>query len=115
MAALLYFNNVGDIGFSDPLVWKGPIVCGSSTTPIRRNGSPMNTQIGMRGTTNLDYLVGDTTCSWANAYPFPLITTLFPVAPPACRQALHSTSAPAAARHHEPGLSYRDGVRRREW
>ncbi len=37
-------------------------------------------QIGLRGTTNLDYTaLGDTTCNWANAYPYPSIATHFPV------------------------------------
>lgn len=74
-----YFNNVGDISFQIHL-YEGTNCVRFIYDSNTLNGSPMNTQIGMRGTTNLDYLVlGDTTCSWANAYPFPLITTLFPV------------------------------------
>lgn len=42
--------------------------------------NPLQTQIGLRGTSNLDYLVlGDTSCNWASAYPFSSITTQFPV------------------------------------
>ncbi|HRH64689.1 MAG TPA: T9SS type A sorting domain-containing protein [Bacteroidia bacterium] len=42
--------------------------------------NPLNTQIGMRGTTNADFIaLGDTVCNWANAYPYPSITTMFPV------------------------------------
>ena len=38
------------------------------------------TQIGLRGTSSSDFIVlGDTTCNWADAYPFPTITTTFPI------------------------------------
>lgn len=40
----------------------------------------LQTQIGLRGTSAADFLVlGDTTCNWADAYPFPTITTTFPI------------------------------------
>jgi uncharacterized repeat protein (TIGR01451 family) len=42
--------------------------------------SPFNTQIGLKGDSNLDYIaLGDTSCNWANAYPYPSINTLFPI------------------------------------
>ena len=42
--------------------------------------APLNTQIGIRGTTIADYIaLGDTPCNWANAYPYPAVTTTFPV------------------------------------
>lgn len=42
--------------------------------------TPLITQIGLRGTTNADFIaLGDTSCNWANAYPYPSITTSFPV------------------------------------
>lgn len=42
--------------------------------------SNLQTQIGLRGTSALDYIVlGDTSCNWADAYPYPAITTSFPV------------------------------------
>jgi len=44
------------------------------------SSNPMQTQIGLRGTSNTDFIVlGDSTCNWANAYPYPSITTQFPV------------------------------------
>jgi|694.fasta_scaffold55925_5 uncharacterized repeat protein (TIGR01451 family) len=43
-------------------------------------GNPLNTQIGIRGSNNLDFIaLGDTACSWAYAFPFALNTTLFPI------------------------------------
>ncbi len=43
-------------------------------------GNPMNTQIGLRGSNTLDFIaLGDTSCSWAFAYPYPSINTNFPV------------------------------------
>lgn len=43
-------------------------------------GQPMGTQIGMRGSTVQDFVaLGDTSCSWAFAYPFPSSNTFFPV------------------------------------
>lgn len=42
--------------------------------------NPMQTQIGLRGSNNTDFIVlGDSTCNWANAYPYPNITTQFPI------------------------------------
>ncbi len=42
--------------------------------------NPLQTQIGLRGTANTDYIaLGDTTCNWANGYPYPSINTHFPV------------------------------------
>ena len=40
----------------------------------------LQTQIGLRGNSNADFIVlGDTTCNWATAYPFTSISTQFPV------------------------------------
>jgi uncharacterized repeat protein (TIGR01451 family) len=42
--------------------------------------NPLNTQIGMRGDTLSDFIaLGDTSCNWASAYPFPSVNTAFPV------------------------------------
>jgi uncharacterized repeat protein (TIGR01451 family) len=44
------------------------------------SSNPLQTQIGLRGTSSADYLVlGDSTCNWATAYPYPTINTQFPV------------------------------------
>jgi uncharacterized repeat protein (TIGR01451 family) len=79
-----YFNNNSDISFQLQL-YEGTNCIRFIYDSNILTATPLNTQIGMRGTTNLDFLVlGDTTCSWANAYPFPLITTLFPVSTSCC-------------------------------
>ncbi len=74
-----YFGNSGDVSFQ---LWMNEgsncirFVYGNNALTT----TPLITQIGLRGTTNLDYLVlGDTACNWANAYPYPSIATQFPV------------------------------------
>lgn len=74
-----YFAGQGDINFQIQLHETSnciKFVYGANTLLT----NPLNTQIGLRGSNNLDFLVlGDTVCSWANAYPYPSISTLFPV------------------------------------
>lgn len=42
--------------------------------------TPLHTQIGLRGDTITDFIaLGDTSCNWASAYPYPSINTNFPV------------------------------------
>ncbi|MBK8847346.1 MAG: T9SS type A sorting domain-containing protein [Bacteroidetes bacterium] len=74
-----YFAGQADINFQIKLYeTSNCIKFVYGTTTLLTN--PLNTQIGLRGSNNLDFLVlGDTVCSWANAFPYPLITTLFPV------------------------------------
>ncbi len=74
-----YYPNSGDLNFQ---IWlyenSGGIrfVYGANTYI----SSAAQIQIGLRGTTNMDYqALGDTTCNWANAYPFPSIATHFPI------------------------------------
>lgn len=74
-----YFINQGDINFQ---IWlhEGSncirFIYGNNVLV----SNPLTTQIGLRGMNNQDFLVlGDTSCNWASAYPFPLITTSFPV------------------------------------
>lgn len=74
-----YFGGQGDLNFQ---VWLY-----ESSNCIRfvygannLMSNPLQTQIGLRGTTNLDFIaLGDTACNWANAYPYAAITTTFPV------------------------------------
>ncbi|HRC33638.1 MAG TPA: T9SS type A sorting domain-containing protein, partial [Bacteroidia bacterium] len=74
-----YFAGQGDINFQIRLYESSnciSFVYGANT--LVQN--PLQTQIGLRGTTNLDFVVlGDTSCNWASAYPYPTITTYFPV------------------------------------
>ncbi|MEO8149277.1 MAG: T9SS type A sorting domain-containing protein [Bacteroidia bacterium] len=74
-----YFNLTGDFNFQ---VWLYETsnciryVYGTNNIGV----APMQTQIGLRGDSISDFLVlGDTTCNWANAYPFTSINTTFPV------------------------------------
>ena len=73
-----YFPNQGDISFQ---IWLNEsnncikFVYGANTYV-----NPYNVQIGIKGSTNLDFIaLGDTACSWANAQPFAAINTSFPV------------------------------------
>ena len=74
-----YFGNSGDVSFQ---LWleEGSncirFIYGNNVL----TSTPLNTQIGLRGSTNQDFLVlGDTACNWANAYPYTSISTIFPV------------------------------------
>ncbi len=74
-----YFYNNGDLSFQIQLYETSNcirFVYGTNTIL----SAPYNTQIGLRGDSNLDYIVlGDSTCNWANAYPYPSIQTYFPI------------------------------------
>ncbi len=74
-----YFYNNGDLSFQIQLYENSNcirFVYGNNTIL----NTPYNTQIGLRGASNLDYIVlGDTTCNWANAYPFSSLSTPFPI------------------------------------
>lgn len=74
-----YFGNSGDISFQLRMYETSnciQFVYGANSYVA----TPLQTQIGMRGTNNLDFIaLGDSTCNWANAYPYPSITTKFPV------------------------------------
>ena len=74
-----YFGNNGDVSFQLKMYESSNcirFIYGSNTLTT----NPLMTQIGLRGSTNLDHQVlGDTSCNWANAYPFPTINTTFPV------------------------------------
>jgi uncharacterized repeat protein (TIGR01451 family) len=74
-----YFGNSGDVSFQ---IWMHEgsncirFVYGNNSLTT----NPLSTQIGLRGSNNQDFIVlGDTACNWANAYPYPAITTTFPV------------------------------------
>ncbi len=74
-----YFGNSGDVSFQ---IWMYEttncikFIYGANNYAA----APFQTQIGIRGDTISDFIVlGDTTCNWANAYPFPTITTYFPI------------------------------------
>lgn len=74
-----YFGNSGDVNFQ-LWMYEGSncmkFVYGNNTLTT----NPLMTQIGLRGSSNLDFQVlGDTACNWANAYPYPSISTIFPV------------------------------------
>ncbi len=74
-----YFGNTGDVNFQ-LWMYEGSncirYVYGNNTL----TSTPLMTQIGLRGSSNVDYqALGDTACNWANAYPYPSISTLFPV------------------------------------
>ncbi len=74
-----YFGNSGDVSFQLMMYESSNcirFIYGSNALTT----NPLMTQIGLRGSTILDYkILGDTACNWANAYPFPAITTTFPV------------------------------------
>lgn len=75
-----YFgSNIGDLNFQIRLHETSnciSFVYGANTYSTNN----FQTQIGLRGTTSADFIVlGDTTCNWADAYPFPTITTTFPI------------------------------------
>ena len=63
----------------------------------------LNTQIGLRGASNADYSVlGDSTCNWATAYPYPAINTYFPVST--------SCSMPSGFAFHFGACGFSPGV-----
>lgn len=74
-----YFGNNGDVSFQ---LW---MYEGSNCIKFIYGANsyvntPLQTQIGVRGDTITDFIVlGDTACNWANAFPYPSITTKFPV------------------------------------
>lgn len=74
-----YFGNNGDVSFQ---LW---MYEGSNCIKFIYGANsyvtaPLQTQIGLRGDTISDFIVlGDTACNWANAFPYPNITTKFPV------------------------------------
>jgi len=73
-----YFPNQGDVSFQ---IWLNETTnCIKFVYDANTYNSPHNVQIGLKGSTNLDFIaLGDTACSWANAYPFSAINTIFPV------------------------------------
>jgi uncharacterized repeat protein (TIGR01451 family) len=73
-----YFPNQGDISFQ---IWLYESTnCVKFVYGANTYNSPYAVQIGLKGSTNLDFIaLGDTACSWANAQPFPAINTNFPV------------------------------------
>ncbi|MEI8202236.1 MAG: T9SS type A sorting domain-containing protein [Bacteroidota bacterium] len=74
-----YFVTNGDLNFQIQLYETSNcirFVYGTNTILT----TPYNTQIGLRGDSNLDYIaLGDSTCNWANAYPYPSISSIFPI------------------------------------
>ncbi|HYV93684.1 MAG TPA: hypothetical protein VE978_18055, partial [Chitinophagales bacterium] len=74
-----YFGGNGDINFQIWLYESSNcirFVYGANTFL----SNPLQTQIGLRGTSDTDFnVLGDTVCNWASAYPFPALNTTFPV------------------------------------
>jgi uncharacterized repeat protein (TIGR01451 family) len=73
-----YFGSQGDMSFQ---IWlQETSNCIKFVYDANTYLNPHTVQIGLKGTTNLDFIaLGDTACNWANAYPFPTINTVFPV------------------------------------
>lgn len=73
-----YFGNQGDLSFQ--IMLHETTNCIKFIYDANSYNNPYNVQIGMKGSTNLDFIaLGDTVCTWANAFPYPTINTIFPV------------------------------------
>lgn len=75
-----YFGGIGgDVSFQAQLFETSNcirFIYGANTLV----SAPLQTQIGLRGDSISDFIaLGDTTCNWANGYPYPSINTHFPV------------------------------------
>lgn len=73
-----YFPSQGDVSFQ--ICLNESTNCVKFVYDANTYNSASTVQIGLKGSSNLDFIaLGDTSCNWANAFPFASINTSFPV------------------------------------